>query len=150
MKSEKEWINNLRNRMEDYSEPLPEGLWDKLSKELEEPKTPKVIPIWRRWQAAAAVLVLLVSSLTYWFWSSPEADFRNQELAVEVKNTPLPAQTSSLDEQVAEVKHAEPFLSLSLSTFSPPLMPKSMWRLLSQPPMLLFHLVCSYLYFRLN
>jgi hypothetical protein len=83
MKSEKEWINNLRNRMEDYSEPLPEGLWDKLSKELEEPKTPKVIPIWRRWQAAAAVLVLLVSSLTYWFWSSPEADFRNQELAVE-------------------------------------------------------------------
>ena len=81
MKSEKEWINNLRNRMEDYSEPLPEGLWDKLSKELEEPKTPKVIPIWRRWQAAAAVLVLLVSSLTYWFWSSPEADFRNQELA---------------------------------------------------------------------
>lgn len=33
MKSEKEWINNLRNRMEDYSEPLPEGLWDKLSKE---------------------------------------------------------------------------------------------------------------------
>ena len=109
MKSEKEWINNLRNRMEDYSEPLPEGLWDKLSKELEEPKTPKVIPIWRRWQAAAAVLVLLVSSLTYWFWSSPEADFRNQELAVEVKNTPLPAQTSSLDEQVAEVKHAEPF-----------------------------------------
>lgn len=109
MKSEKEWINNLRNRMEDYSEPLPEGLWDKLSKELEEPKTPKVIPIWRRWQVAAAVLVLLVSSLTYWFWSSPEADFRNQELAVEVKNTPLPAQTSSLDEQVAEVKHAEPF-----------------------------------------
>ena len=109
MKSEKEWINNLRNRMEDYSEPLPEGLWDKLSKELEEPKTPKVIPIWRWWQVAAAVLVLLVSSLTYWFWSSPEADFRNQELAVEVKNTPLPAQTSSLDEQVAEVKHAEPF-----------------------------------------
>ena len=42
MKSEKEWINNLRNRMEGYSEPLPEGLWDKLSKELEEPKTPKV------------------------------------------------------------------------------------------------------------
>lgn len=115
MKSEKEWINNLRNRMEDYSEPLPEGLWDKLSKELEEPKTPKVIPIWRRWQAAAAVLVLLVSSLTYWFWSSPEADFRNQELAVEVKNTPLPAQTSSLDEQVAEVKHAEPFQKESVA-----------------------------------
>ena len=109
MKSEKEWINNLRNRMEDYSEPLPEGLWDKLSKELEEPKTPKVIPIWRRWQAAAAVLVLLVSSLTYWFWSSPEADFRNQKLAAEVEDTPLPAQTLLQEEQVAEVKQAESF-----------------------------------------
>lgn len=41
MKSEKEWINNLRNRMEDYSEPLPEGLWGELSKELEEPKDSK-------------------------------------------------------------------------------------------------------------
>ena len=109
MKSEKEWINNLRNRMEDYSEPLPEGLWDRLSQELEGPKTPKVIPIWRRWQAAAAVPVLLVSSLTYWFWSSPEADFRNQELAVEVKDTPLPAQTSLQEEQVAEVKHTDSF-----------------------------------------
>ena len=69
MKSEKEWIDNLRNQMEGYSEPLPEGLWDKLSKELEEPKVPKVIPLWKRWQVAAAVLVLLVSSLTYWFWS---------------------------------------------------------------------------------
>ena len=68
-------------------------------------ETPKVIPIWRRWQAAAAVLVLLVSSPTYWFWSS-QRTFRNQELAVEVKNTPLPAQTVPLDEQVAEVKHA--------------------------------------------
>ena len=63
MKSEKEWIDNLRNQMEGYSEPLPEGLWDKLSKELEEPKVPKVIPLWRRWQVAAAVLSLVQHSV---------------------------------------------------------------------------------------
>ena len=43
--------------MEDYSEPLPDGLWDKLETELEEQNKPKVIPLWRRWQAAAAVLI---------------------------------------------------------------------------------------------
>lgn len=104
MKSEKEWIDNLRNQMEGYSEPLPEGLWDKLSKELEEPKVPKVIPLWRRWQVAAAVLVLLVSSLTYWFWSSPQADFRNQELAVKVKDTPLPEYVPLQEERMAETE----------------------------------------------
>lgn len=118
MKSEKEWIDNLRNRMEGYSEPLPEGGWDKLSKELEVPEVPKVIPIWRRWWAAASVLVLLVSSLTYWFWSSPEADFRNQKLAIEVKDTPLPGYTPLQNKSVAEVKRVETSLKESASLLS--------------------------------
>lgn len=115
MKSEKEWIDNLRNQMEGYSEPLPEGLWDKLSKELEEPKVPKVIPLWRRWQVAAAVLVLLVSSLTYWFWSSPQADFRNQELAVKVKDTPLPEYVPLQEERMAETELVETSSEKSVS-----------------------------------
>lgn len=93
MKNEKEWIDNLRNRMKGYSEPVPEGLWEELEKELGGQTTPKVIPLWKRWQVAAAVLVLLASSLTYWFWSSPEVDFHSQKLAVEVKDTPLPEKT---------------------------------------------------------
>lgn len=108
MKDEKEWIDHLRNRMEGYSEPLPKGLWDTLSKELEAEKAPKVIPIWRRWQVAAAVLVLLASSLTYWFWSSPEADFQNQKLAVEVEETPLPENIPyAMQEQLADAKKPE-------------------------------------------
>ena len=108
MKDEKEWIDHLRNRMEGYSEPLPEGLWDTLSKELEVRKAPKVIPIWRRWQAAAAVLVLLASSLTYWFWSSPKADFQNQELAAEGEDTPLPEHVpSAMEEQIADAERPE-------------------------------------------
>lgn len=91
MKNEKEWIEHLRNRMEGYSEPLPEGLWDTLSKELKAKESPKVIPMWRRWQAVAAVLVLLVvSSLTLWFSSTPDADFHHQKLAEELSKTPLP------------------------------------------------------------
>lgn len=106
MKNEEKWIDNLRNRMEGYSEPLPDGLWDTLSKELEEKKVPKVIPIWRRWQVAAAVLVLLASSLTYWFWSSPKADFRNQKMAADMLDTPLPEkETSLLQEQIAKAEN---------------------------------------------
>lgn len=77
MKNEDKWIQDIRNRMEDYSEPLPAGMWEQLESELD---TPKVIPMWRKWQAAAAaVLVLAVSSLTLWFWSSPEADKLSKE-----------------------------------------------------------------------
>lgn len=105
--------------MEDYSEPLPDGLWDKLETELEEQNKPKVIPLWRRWQAAAAMLILLVSSLTYWFWSSPEADFQNQQLAVEVKDTPLPENRPIQDQVTAEVAmpgKSEPEMKLIAST----------------------------------
>ncbi len=105
--------------MEDYSEPLPDGLWDKLETELEEQNKPKVIPLWRRWQAVAAVLILLVSSLTYWFWSSPEADFQNQQLAVEVKDTPLPENRPIQDQVTAEVAmpgKSEPEMKLTAST----------------------------------
>lgn len=105
--------------MEDYSEPLPDGLWDKLETELEEQNKPKVIPLWRRWQAAAAVLILLVSSLTYWFWSSPEADFQNQQLAVEVKDTPLPENRPIQNQVTAEVAmpgKSEPEMKLTAST----------------------------------
>lgn len=80
MKDEDKWIEELRRRMEDYSEPLPDGLWEDLEKEL---NAPKVIPFRRMWYAAAVVLVLLASSLAVWFWSSPVADFERQDMMVQ-------------------------------------------------------------------
>ena len=44
--------------MEGYSEPAPADLWEQLEKELD--TVPKVIPMWRRWQAVAAVALLVV------------------------------------------------------------------------------------------
>ena len=48
---------NFRTRMEGYSEPAPADLWEQLEKELD--TVPKVIPMWRRWQAAAAVALFI-------------------------------------------------------------------------------------------
>ena len=80
MEEKDKWIKNFRTRMEDYSEPAPADLWEQLEKELD--ATPKVIPMWHRWQAIAAVaLLVVVSSLTVWFWNSPSASYVEQQSA---------------------------------------------------------------------
>ena len=54
MKEDDKWVENLRNKLEDYSEPLPDALWERLEEEL---SAPRVIPMWRtRRFVAAAVL----------------------------------------------------------------------------------------------
>ena len=65
------WINDIRSRMDNYSEPLPAGLWEKIESEISTP-APKVIPMWRKWTsvAAAAALVLAISSVSVWYWST--------------------------------------------------------------------------------
>lgn len=78
MEEKDKWIKHLRNRMGDYSEPVPAGLWSQLEEELD---TPKVLPMWRRWQAVAAIALLVVSSLTVWFLQSPSVDYLEQQSA---------------------------------------------------------------------
>lgn len=65
------WINDIRSRMDNYSEPLPVGLWEKIESEISTP-APKVIPMWRKWTsvAASAALVLAISSVSVWYWST--------------------------------------------------------------------------------
>lgn len=85
-KVDDKWLKNLRERMEDYSEPLPDGLWKELEGELNQPK---VIPFWRRWPsvAAAVAVVLVVNSLVFTYWLAPQMEEENirqvNQLAVE-------------------------------------------------------------------
>ncbi len=80
MKENDKWINSLRGRMENYSEPAPTGLWEELEQELNAPR--KVIPLWRRWQAVAAVaLLVIVTSLNLWWAQSPSAVYIEQQSA---------------------------------------------------------------------
>lgn len=108
MKKEDKWIQDMRKSLEDYSEPLPSHLWEELEKEL---STPKVIPLWRRWQAAAAVLALAVSSLTVWFWYSPSAKYIKQASVQQedvLNNTTLQdVQASTHEEEIAQTGSKE-------------------------------------------
>lgn len=70
------WLKKMKDKLEDYSEPLPVAGWERLEKELSASETPRtgrhrVVPF-RRWTvAAAAVLLVAVSSVSLWLLQSP-------------------------------------------------------------------------------
>lgn len=81
MKKDK-WLDGFRRRMENYSETVPEELWDSIEKDL---KTVSAgVPWWKGWRIAAAILLLaIVSSLTVWFWHiSPEQMMQQQQVSL--------------------------------------------------------------------
>lgn len=113
MKKNDKWADNLRNRMEDYSEPLPDGLWERLEEEL---SAPRVIPMWRtrRFVAAAAIAIVAVSSLTFWFVTSPSADYvrDNQSLAEGLEQQHVPVDIlSKLPEETQPATPSRPMLA---------------------------------------
>ena len=62
---EKDWAQRLRDHLAGYEAPVPDDLWEKiearLPKEVVSPTPPKkearIVPLWARWAAAAAVFV---------------------------------------------------------------------------------------------
>ena len=66
---EEEWIKRLSDHLADFEAPVPDDLWDKiearLPKELvaEKPKA-RMVPLWVRWTAAAALVGLLLNGIS--------------------------------------------------------------------------------------
>lgn len=71
------WIQSWKKQLGDYAEPAPDGLWTDLEKEL----TPdvgarRVVPFYRRYAAVAAVaLVVMLSSVSVWWWHASSPDY---------------------------------------------------------------------------
>lgn len=77
MKEKDLWMKKLKERLENYSEPLPASGWEELEKELMHSSVEKrIIPFRNRWIMAAAAVALLavVSSLSLYFWGTPDVD----------------------------------------------------------------------------
>lgn len=68
-KEQDKWAENLRRRMEDYSEPLPDGLWERIEQDL---PSSHVLSFWktRRFAVAVAAAVVAVSSVSIWLMTS--------------------------------------------------------------------------------
>lgn len=81
------WMRKIKERLEDYSEPLPVSGWERLEKDLPVSKPSitekrRMIPF-RRWAVtAAAVLLVAVSSISLWLLQSPVGD--------EMRSTTMP------------------------------------------------------------
>lgn len=93
------WMRKIKERLEDYSEPLPVSGWERLEKDLSasEPVSTggrRIIPF-RRWAvAAAAVLLVAVSSVSVWLLQSPVGEEMRRTAAPSLAAVPdnLPKQ----------------------------------------------------------
>lgn len=90
MKEKELWMEKLKEKLNDHSEPIPASGWEQLEKELMPPVEKKIYP-YRKWTfaAAAVVLLALVSSLSLYFLGTPAAD--------EIRRTHTPALVSVPD-----------------------------------------------------
>lgn len=71
------WLSAFRERMKDYSEPVPEDLWNSLEKELEATPVRRIYPY--RWAAiAATVLLMIISSVSLFWVFSPADEYLNE------------------------------------------------------------------------
>lgn len=95
------WLKKIKDKLEDYSEPLPVAGWERLEKELSASGAPiagphRMIPF-RSWAVAAAVVLLVVvSSVGLWLLQSPLGnEMRHASVpALAVAPDVLPEQTA--------------------------------------------------------
>lgn len=75
MEEKELWMNKLKEKLADYSEPTPASGWEQLEKELMPSVEKKIYP-YRKWMMAAAAVILLavVSSVSLYFLGTPVAD----------------------------------------------------------------------------
>lgn len=98
------WIKALRDRIDNYSEPVPKDVWASLEKELNIHPKAKLYPF-RRWVAAAAsVALVILSSVGLYLLFSPADEY--------MKNV---AETISIEEpENLIVKQLEPDAVISI------------------------------------
>ncbi|WP_300697762.1 outer membrane beta-barrel protein [uncultured Bacteroides sp.] len=99
MKDEELWLKKIKERLDDYSEPLPDAGWERLERALTtvppmSVRMKKKVQF-RRWvMTAAAVGLVAVSSLSLWLVYSPMVDEVNRsvESVLAIKPDELPEQ----------------------------------------------------------
>lgn len=67
------WMKKMKEMLQDYNEPAPPDGWERLSQSLMPPVQHKIIPR-KWWGVAAAVLILAVSGVSFYFLHTPVAE----------------------------------------------------------------------------
>lgn len=106
MEDKELWMNKMKEKLANYSEPIPNFGWEQLEKQLmpSRPIERKIFP-YRRWgiAAVAAAFVALISSVSIYFLQTPTAEEVRQLSTKSIANIPnvLP------DKKVPNIKGEE-------------------------------------------
>lgn len=96
--NEKEWTSKLRERMADYEEAAPEGLWERIDTALleEQKKKARVVPL-RKWWTAAAVTLTLVAGGGYLYKNAHDGMQEMEKVTADVETPAI--STPSVNEE---------------------------------------------------
>lgn len=108
MKDKEMWMDKLKEKLQDYSEPMPASGWEQLEKELVPPVEKRILYPYRKWVAtAAAVLLVAATSLSIYFLNTPTAEeIRRTVTPMLAADPDILPQTDAPDVQVAKVEPA--------------------------------------------
>ena len=108
MKDKEMWMDKLKEKLQDYSEPMPASGWEQLEKELVPPVEKRILYPYRKWVAtAAAVLLVAATSLSIYFLNTPTAEeIRRTATPMLATDPDILPQTDAPDVQVAKVEPA--------------------------------------------
>lgn len=127
------WLKKIKERLDDCSEPLPPGGWERLQRELDK-TVPAMVPrrnrllVMRRWSIAAAASALVaVATVSLWLLQSPvEQDVRHAEVPVAVQPDEIPQsvpggeQLALASEVPSRTESRRPVVSLTDRTLPKP------------------------------
>lgn len=85
------WTEQLREKLNGYQEPAPEGLWDDIEAALDGGTTvvrPRTASPWRRWSVAAAVVLLLAGG-SLLLWHREEANEADTTATAQLDQQPV-------------------------------------------------------------
>lgn len=108
MKDKEMWMDKLKEKLQDYSEPMPASGWEQLEKELVPPVEKRILYPYRKWVATvAAVLLVAATSLSIYFLNTPTAEeIRRTATPMLAADPDILPQTDAPDVQVAKVEPA--------------------------------------------
>ena len=82
-KEDKEkWIQQLQHKLDDFSEDVPEKVWDSL----EERFIGKRIPLWKRWQSIAAIIMFVILSSLMVTFVTNQSEYLNTQQIKHISN----------------------------------------------------------------
>lgn len=108
MKDKEMWMDKLKEKLQDYSEPMPASGWEQLEKELVPPVEKRILYPYRKWVATvAAVLLVAATSLSIYFLNTPTAEeIRRTATPMLAADPDILPQTDAPDVQVVKVEPA--------------------------------------------